>query len=103
MIPALLAQGGIPLLVKAVSAGLKRIDSPVAKTAAGALDSVDDPQHAAGEAISAMASLGTIWIVGLSVLGIYVYKQSEEKKGSGDSGNGLLSVLGKTLAGKKTA
>ncbi len=30
--------------------------------------------------INAMASLGTIWAVGLSVLGIYVYKRSEDKK-----------------------
>ena len=27
-----------------------------------------------------MASLGTIWTVGLSVLGIYVYKRSQEKR-----------------------
>jgi hypothetical protein len=30
--------------------------------------------------IDAMASLATIWAVGLSVLGIYVYQRSEEKK-----------------------
>lgn len=30
--------------------------------------------------INAMQSLGTIWAVGLSVLGIYVYKRSEDKK-----------------------
>lgn len=30
--------------------------------------------------IGAMESLGTIWAVGLSVLGIYVYKRSEDKK-----------------------
>lgn len=30
--------------------------------------------------IEAVQSLGTIWAVGLSVLGIYVYKRSEEKK-----------------------
>ncbi len=30
--------------------------------------------------IDAMASLGTIWAVGLSVLGIYVYQRSSEKK-----------------------
>ncbi|MES2728502.1 MAG: 3TM-type holin [Pseudomonadota bacterium] len=34
----------------------------------------------AGVVIDAMASLGTIWAVGLSVLGIYVYQRSEEKK-----------------------
>jgi hypothetical protein len=30
--------------------------------------------------LNAMASLGAIWGVGLSVLGIYVYKRSEDKK-----------------------
>ena len=30
--------------------------------------------------IGAMDSLGTIWTIGLSVLGIYVYKRSEDKK-----------------------
>lgn len=34
----------------------------------------------AGLVINAMESLGTIWAVGLSVLGIYVYKRSEDKK-----------------------
>lgn len=34
----------------------------------------------APQVIEAMASLGMIWGVGLSVLGIYVYKRSEEKK-----------------------
>jgi steroid 5-alpha reductase family enzyme len=32
--------------------------------------------------ITAMTSLGTIWSVGLSVLGIYVYKRSEDKRAS---------------------
>ncbi|MDB5491191.1 MAG: hypothetical protein JWO78_1040 [Micavibrio sp.] len=30
--------------------------------------------------INAMQSMGTLWTVGLSVLGIYVYKRSEDKK-----------------------
>jgi hypothetical protein len=34
----------------------------------------------AGEVVGAMASLSAIWAVGLSVLGIYVYKRSEDKK-----------------------
>ncbi len=34
----------------------------------------------APEVLSSMESLSTIWAVGLSVLGIYVYKRSEEKK-----------------------
>ncbi|MCD8498057.1 MAG: holin family protein [Alphaproteobacteria bacterium] len=35
----------------------------------------------AGEVMAAMASLSAIWAVGLSVMGIYVYKRSEEKQG----------------------
>jgi len=38
-----------------------------------------DTQHA-GAVLTGMASLSTIWAVGLSVLGIYVYKRSEDKK-----------------------
>ncbi len=34
----------------------------------------------AGIVLSAMSSLSAIWAVGLSVLGIYVYKRSEDKK-----------------------
>ncbi len=34
----------------------------------------------AAEVINAMGSLSTTWAVGLSVLGVYVYKRSEEKK-----------------------
>lgn len=34
----------------------------------------------AGEIIGAMASLSAIWGIGLSVLGIYVYKRSDDKK-----------------------
>ncbi|MAO92566.1 MAG: ribokinase [Rhodospirillales bacterium] len=40
---------------------------------------VADPQQAA-PVIAAVASLGTIWTVGLSVLGIYVYRRSGEKQ-----------------------
>lgn len=46
MIPALLAQIGLPLLVKTVGGLLGRIDNPAAKAAAGALDAV-------GEAVAA--------------------------------------------------
>ena len=35
---------------------------------------------AAGAVVAALGSLGTIWTVGLSVLGIYVYKRSQEKQ-----------------------
>jgi len=163
MIPALLAQIGLPVLIRAVSEGLGRIESPVAQSAASALKdagtamragaippeavaeanrhverlaeldgevenrtlaevnrslrteaasddayvrrmrptfgyvmalswcaqmgalawvTITDPAKA-GAVIEAMASLGTIWTVGLSVLGIYVYKRSEEKKARG--------------------
>lgn len=34
----------------------------------------------AAAVLTGMASLSTIWAVGLSVLGIYVYKRSEDKK-----------------------
>lgn len=34
----------------------------------------------AASVLTGMASLSTIWAVGLSVLGIYVYKRSEDKK-----------------------
>ncbi len=34
----------------------------------------------AGVIVSSMESLSMIWSVGLSVLGIYVYKRSEDKK-----------------------
>lgn len=34
----------------------------------------------AGVILNGMASLSAIWAVGLSVLGIYVYKRSEDKK-----------------------
>ena len=37
----------------------------------------------AGILMSAMSSLSAIWAVGLSVLGIYVYKRSEDKKSAG--------------------
>lgn len=33
-----------------------------------------------GEVLNAMSSLSAIWAVGLSVLGIYVYKRSEDKR-----------------------
>lgn len=35
--------------------------------------------------IAAMAQLGTIWGIGLSVLGIYIYKRSEEKQRNADA------------------
>lgn len=38
--------------------------------------------HEAGLVLEAVESLSVIWTVGLSVLGIYVYKRSEDKKHS---------------------
>lgn len=40
--------------------------------------------------LDGMESLSAIWAIGLSVLGVYVYKRSEEKKASG---GGLFSGL----------
>lgn len=188
MLPALLAQIGLPFLVDAVKAGLGCIDHPVAAEAAKTLDNVgkalgdgsippdavaeanrhvermaelaadedqttlrevnrslraevssDDPYvrrmrptfgyvmaaswcaqmgavawvtvtdpAQAGAVIGALASLGTIWSVGLSVLGIYVYKRSEEKKaaaggaGGADAAAALLSRFGGLIAGRGT-
>lgn len=36
--------------------------------------------HRAAAVLGSMESLSTMWMVGLSVLGIYVYKRSEDKK-----------------------
>ena len=36
-----------------------------------------------GLVLNAMGNLSAIWAVGLSVLGIYVYKRSEDKKVNG--------------------
>lgn len=48
--------------------------------------------------LDGMESLSTIWGVGLSVLGIYVYKRSEEKKGvSGQSFTEVRSSKTKPL------
>jgi hypothetical protein len=179
MFPALLAQIGLPLLVRAVTEGLGAIDHPAAGTAAKALGSVrealDDGRIApdavaeanrhverlaeldsaerrttlqevnrslraevasddayvrrmrptfgyvmaaswcaqmgaiawlavaepaqAGPVIEAVSSLGTIWTVGLSVLGIYVYKRSDEKRASaGPVEVGLMTMIRKRLA-----
>lgn len=38
----------------------------------------------AGFLIQALGNLSAIWAMGVSVLGIYVYKRSEEKKSSND-------------------
>jgi hypothetical protein len=173
MLPAILAQIGLPILSQVIAAGLKKIDNPVAQSAAGALEQLQtvfaggqiseeqlseanrhteamaqlkmsenqtamseinaslraevassDPYvrrmrptfgylmaitwaaqmmglayvvvfetEKAAVVLEATASLSTIWAVGLSVLGIYVYKRSEEKKITG-SGFSLFSGSG---------
>lgn len=173
MVAQILAQVGIPVLVKSVSEALKHIDHPVAKGATGALDALDDAlkqgqidpemlsqahSHVekmaeiesverasaieqinsslraevsssdkyvrrmrptfgyliavtwaaqmlalayvivfetgkASLVIEAMESLGTIWAVGLSVLGIYVYKRSEEKKQDAPRLGGIVKKM----------
>ena len=178
MIPALLAQVGLPVLVRLVSGALGKIDNPVAKTAAGALADVGEaigtktisPEQVAeanrhveslaklesedyretirevnatmrAEATSedayvrrmrptfgyimavtwglqmsaiaytiiaepqfvkevgeALAALTVIWSVGLSVLGVYVWKRSSEKAaeaGAPSALESLANVFGK--------
>ena len=52
----------------------------------------------AGAVVGALAELGTIWSVGLSVLGIYVYKRSQEKQGDTAPAGGLRR-LARALTG----
>jgi hypothetical protein len=180
MIPALLAQIGLPLLVKLVGGALDKIDSPVARTAADALKGVgaaidtktitpeqlaegnrhieklaeldsgdyretirevnatirkesesDDsyvrrmrptfgyvmaatwglqmtaiayiivfkPEFAK-EIGGALADLTVIWSVGLSVLGVYVYKRSADKAREAGA-PGALERLAGIFGGKK--
>ena len=156
MIPALLAQIGLPILTSIVGSALEKVDTPATKAASKALGKIEfssvpsetleeanrhaetmakielDSEAAkiaeinkslrkevesqdmyvrrmrptfgylmaitwaaqmlgvayiiafeparAGEVLQAMSSLSAIWAVGLSVLGIYVYKRSEDKK-----------------------
>ena len=180
MIAALLAQIGLPVLIRTVGSALGLIDNPVAVSAVQALKEVDaavgdgrippdavaeanrhveklaeldsaDSQNAlreinqtmraetasgdayvrrmrptfgyvmaltwfaqmgglayvivtrpaeAGAVVNAMASLGTIWSVGLGVLGISVYKRSDEKRltaGNASADGSALEALGKRL------
>lgn len=160
MLTTLLSKIGLPILIEFVTQGLRKIDNPVAKTAADALSQVEDAladglispeqlaeanRHAevmaeinmkefeaslehvnkslqteitsddkyirrmrptfgylmaftwatqmfglsyilifkteiAAQVMEGMATLSTIWAVGLSVLGVYVYKRTEEKR-----------------------
>lgn len=160
MLPAILAQIGLPVLIKTVTLALEKLTSPAAKGAAETLRKVDEAisnggisieeiktanahvekmaeldsaefktaieqvntslraeaasedvyvrrmrptfgyimamtwaaqmlaiafvivetPEKAGPVLAAMQDLDTIWTVGLSVLGIYVYKRSQEKR-----------------------
>lgn len=60
-----------------------------------------DPQYT-GEIVTALASLSVIWSVGLSVLGIYVWKRSDEKHGAvGPSAQrgSLAAAIAKRIGG----
>ena len=176
MLPALLAQIGLPLLVKAVGGALSGSDNAVAKAAGSALSDLDaeietgrltgsdlaeanrhleamaaqaaetdrawldqvnqtirtevasddayvrrmrptfgyimaitwaaqmgavayivavEPDKA-GTVLNGLSALGTIWTVGLSVLGIYVYRRSSEKQVAPTGGpNPLTALIGK--------
>lgn len=60
---------------------------------------VTDP-GAASAVIVALADLSIMWSVALSVLGLYVYKRSEEKKPSG--GLGVLGqIMGRFMDGRR--
>jgi ElaB/YqjD/DUF883 family membrane-anchored ribosome-binding protein len=54
----------------------------------------------AGNIMHGMSALSTIWGVGLSVLGIYVYKRSEDKK-LVNVASDVLPVIAKALPRKK--
>ena len=182
MLATLLAQIGLPILVRTVGSALGMLDHPAAKSAAGALEGVGaaieggaiapeavreanrhverlaaidadrearilseinrtiraesrsedafvrrmrpsfgyilaltwlaqmlavayviafDPARA-GTVIGAMASLSTIWTVGLSVLGIYVYKRSQEKTAEAGLGRpeNFFDILARRLGAK---
>lgn len=55
-----------------------------------------EPQFT-GEIITSLASLSIIWSVGLSVLGIYVWKRSDEKQNSKAAGAGSTAGVGSGL------
>lgn len=57
----------------------------------------------AGMVIDAMAQLGTIWGVGLSVLGIYIYKRSEEKQRNSDASSNYDAANGAVNGAANTA
>ena len=60
---------------------------------------IEDPAKAS-DVIKSMDSLGVIWTVGLSVLGVYVYKRSQEKGGNTLSPS-MLSTLARVVKNRK--
>ncbi|HEY1097036.1 MAG TPA: 3TM-type holin [Alphaproteobacteria bacterium] len=60
---------------------------------------LEDPEKA-GTIIQAMDSLSMIWTVGLSVLGVYVYKRSQEK-GLAPGGQNLAKIASNLVKAKK--
>jgi hypothetical protein len=182
MIPALLAQIGLPFLVKVIRGAIDKIDHPAAKTAAGALGDVvaaidaktispeqiaETNRHVeaiagiesgdyretirevnatiraeaasedayvrrmrptfgyvmaatwaaqmaavawiivaqpkdAGPVIEALGALSLMWSVGLSVLGVYVYKRSADKAlAAGQEPGSVLQAFADRLAAKR--
>lgn len=59
---------------------------------------VADPAQAPA-VVTAVAQLGMMWSVALSVLGLYVWKRSEDKKPE-PAGVGVLSALAQRIAGR---
>lgn len=59
---------------------------------------IDSPKDAA-QIMAGLANLSTIWTVGLSVLGVYVYQRSREKRGAQDVGLSLTGFLGGKTGG----
>ena len=53
---------------------------------------LDDPENAS-LVLEGFESLGVIWTIGLSVLGIYVYKRSEEKKSDTGGAKEIIDAL----------
>ena len=60
---------------------------------------VTDP-GAASSVIVALADLSVMWSVALSVLGLYVYKRSEDKKPAAGAGLGLLGKIAGRVMGR---
>ena len=56
--------------------------------------------EAAGSVVGALGELTVMWSVGLSVLGVYVYRRSKEKDGKPDKGgvNPAAAILGTIAA-----